>query len=86
MASSQPSTSGTGDWHVGQPMHRPALAELARRGYDGSAHQARQVQPDEIAGYDLLLAMDRANLSGLRQLAPDGFAAGRVRLFRSSED
>lgn len=78
-------SAGTGDWHVGEQMHGPALAELARRGYDGSAHRARQIQQNEIGGYDLVLAMDRANLGGLRRVAPDAFAAGRIRLFRSSD-
>ena len=78
-------SAGTGDWHVGEQMHGPALAELARRGYDGSEHQARQIQRNEIGGHDLVLAMDRANLAGLRRLAPAAFAAGRVRLFRSSD-
>ncbi|MBO0813945.1 MAG: low molecular weight phosphotyrosine protein phosphatase, partial [Actinobacteria bacterium] len=63
-------SAGTGDWHLGERMHGPALAELARRGYDGSQHQARQIQRTEIGGYDLVLAMDRANLAALRRLAP----------------
>src|SRR6516225_10421323 len=35
-------SAGTGDWHVGEPMYQPAQAALARWGYDGSAHRARQ--------------------------------------------
>ena len=64
-------------------MHGPAQAELARRGYDGSAHRARQIQPSWLAGYDLLVAMDRKNLASLRRMAPDAETAGRVRLLRS---
>ena len=29
-------SSGTGDWHVGEPMYAQARRALARRGYDGS--------------------------------------------------
>src|SRR5450755_2384600 len=36
-------SAGTGDWHVGGPMDRRARAELARRGYDGTSHRARQI-------------------------------------------
>ena len=37
-------SSGTGDWHVGEPMYPGARRSLARRGYDGSAHRARQFE------------------------------------------
>jgi len=73
-------SAGTGDWHVGDPMYRPARAALARRGYDGSAHRARQVQPSWLAGRDLVLAMDASNLAALRRMAgPAG--RDRIRLF-----
>ena len=76
-------SAGTGDWHVGGPMHPPAARELRRRGYDGSAHRARQIQPSWLADYDLLLAMDRRNLADLRRMGPAEYAAGRVLLLRS---
>ncbi len=77
-------SAGTGDWHVGGPMDRRARAELGRRGYDGSAHRARQFQPSWFAAKDLVLAMDLANLADLREMAPDATAAGpRLALFRS---
>lgn len=76
-------SAGTGDWHLGGPMDRRARAELARHGYDGSAHRARQFQPSWFAGRDLVLAMDRANLADLREMAPDADAAGRLLLVRS---
>ncbi|KAA1422102.1 low molecular weight phosphotyrosine protein phosphatase [Nocardioides humilatus] len=78
-------SSGTGDWHVGDPMDRRAAALLTREGYDASAHRAQQVQRSWLDDCDLLLAMDRANLRDLRAL---GAKAGsvvdpeRVRLFR----
>lgn len=62
-------SAGTGDWHVGGPMSAGSLAALARRGYDGSAHRARQVGPSWLAQRDLLLAMDSGNLATLRRLA-----------------
>jgi protein-tyrosine phosphatase len=75
-------SAGTGDWHIGERMHDPAQAELASRGYDGSEHRARQIQPSWLARYDLLVAMDRNNLASLRRMAPPGDAA-RVQLLRS---
>src|SRR5215469_13144487 len=56
-------SAGTGDWHLGEPMFGPARAELARRGYDGSRHRARQIQPSWLPRYDLVAGMDRANVA-----------------------
>jgi protein-tyrosine phosphatase len=77
-------SAGTGDWHLGEPMAGQAAAELARRGYDGSAHRARKIQRPWFAQRDLVLAMDLSNLAALRVLAPDADSAGpRLILFRS---
>jgi protein-tyrosine phosphatase len=61
-------SAGTGDWHIGQGMNRGALAALARRGYDGSAHRARQFTPSWFGSRDLVLAMDSGNLADLRRM------------------
>jgi len=77
-------SAGTGNWHVGGPMDRLARAELASRGYDGASHRARQITPEWLDRFDLLLAMDDANLANLDQMAADGSDVnGRLRLFRS---
>lgn len=76
-------SAGTGDWHVGERMSGAAQHELARRGYDGSGHRARQIQPSWLAGYDLVVALDRANLAALRQMDSAAQAEGRIRLLRS---
>jgi protein-tyrosine phosphatase len=82
-------SAGTGDWHVGDPMNHGAKTELKRRGYDGSAHRARQFDARWLAGRDLVLAMDTSNLATLRLLAaraadtPEAAADAdrRIRLF-----
>jgi low molecular weight protein-tyrosine phosphatase len=74
-------SAGTGDWHLGSPMDSRAWAELSRRGYDGAGHRARQFGPSWFGGYDLVAAMDRANLERLRRMAPDRQAADRTVLF-----
>jgi protein-tyrosine phosphatase len=77
-------SAGTGDWHLGEAMDPRARAELSRRDYDGSGHEARQIQPSWLAEYDLILAMDRANLASLLQMAAgDSEVADRIRLMRS---
>lgn len=77
-------SAGTGDWHLGEPMHSGARAELSRRGLDGSGHQARQIDRSWLADYDLVLAMDGRNLASLRRMAGDDPGqAGRIQLMRS---
>ena len=77
-------SAGTGDWHLGEAMDPRARAELSRRGYDGSGHEARQIQPSWLADYDLILAMDQQNLANLQRMAAgDREVAGRIRLMRS---
>lgn len=80
----QVDSAGTGDWHVGGGIDRRALAELARRGYDGTRHTARQFRPSWLAERDLVLALDRYNLADLRAAAgPDPAERGRIRLLRT---
>jgi low molecular weight protein-tyrosine phosphatase len=77
-------SAGTGDWHIGEAMDHRARAELARRGHAGDGHEARQIQPDWLDGYDLVLAMDRSNLAALRAMArgrPE--LAGRIAMLRA---
>jgi protein-tyrosine phosphatase len=73
-------SAGTGDWHVGSKMDRRARAELARRGFDGDRHRARQFRSSWLADRDLVLAMDWYNLTDLRMM---GAEHGRLWLLRS---
>lgn len=57
-------SSGTSDWHIGKGADERALAELANTGYDGSAHRARQVGPDDL-GADLIVALDTSHHESL---------------------
>jgi protein-tyrosine phosphatase len=73
-------SAGTGDWHVGQPPDRRAIAAAAIRGYDLASLRARQVAADDFHRFDWILAMDRANLRELAALQPRAFA-GHLGLF-----
>ena len=63
-------SAGTGDWHVGESPDTRAQAAARSRGYDLSALRARQVSPADFERFDLLLAMDEANLAELRRRCP----------------
>src|ERR1700753_1661613 len=42
-------SAGTGDVHLGEKMDASAREALSRRGYDGSAHRARQIESSWLA-------------------------------------
>jgi protein-tyrosine phosphatase len=73
-------SAGTHDYHVGEPPDPRSIAAGRKRGYDLAPLRARQVTSEDFARFDWLLAMDAANLSRLRQLAPTG-ELERARLF-----
>ncbi len=55
------SSAGTGDWHVGERADSRTIDALARLGYDGSQHRARQFEPADFDRYDLIVALDRSH-------------------------
>ena len=65
-------SSGTGGWHVGNPMDRRAAATLTAHGYDASRHRAQQFRPAWYDDCDLVLAMDSDNLADLQEVAGPG--------------
>ncbi|MCP5328750.1 MAG: low molecular weight protein-tyrosine-phosphatase [Steroidobacteraceae bacterium] len=67
---SEVDSAGTADYHVGRPPDPRSCHAAAQRGYDLSDLRARQVEVIDFERFDLLLAMDRANLQALRELAP----------------
>jgi protein-tyrosine phosphatase len=68
-------SAGTGDWHVGHPPDRRAVAVAARNGVDISGLRARQVRPDDFRSFDHIVALDRQNLAHLERMRPpDGLA------------
>lgn len=69
-------SSGTGGWHVGNPMDSRAAATLTGAGYDPMRHRARQYDATWPESYDLVLVMDEANLADV------GGRTTRVGLFR----
>ena len=73
-------SAGTGDWHVGERMHRKASSQLKRNGYDGDTHRARQFDRSWLAERDLIVAIDAGNVRDLRALS-GGDEDHRIRLF-----
>lgn len=78
----QVDSAGTGSWHIGRGANPPAVSALGRRGYDGSTHVARQFGATDFADYDIVIGLDRHNVTDLRRLAPDEEQASKVVLLR----
>jgi len=77
-------SAGTGSWHVGEPPDARAAEEARARGFRlGGA--ARQVQRDDFARFDYLVAMDGSNRNNLERLAPDAGAEAKIRMLRDFE-
>ncbi|MGV8885837.1 MAG: low molecular weight protein-tyrosine-phosphatase [Microbacteriaceae bacterium] len=77
------SSAGTGDWHVGEQSDARTLASLAAKGYDGSAHRARQFDPDWFDSLDLIIAFDRSHERILRAWANNDRDRSKVHLLLS---
>ena len=73
-------SAGTAGYHIGEPPDPRTRQAASRRGYDLSPLRARIVEPGDFEEFDLILAMDRENLSVLRRRAPREFH-DRIRLF-----
>jgi protein-tyrosine phosphatase len=72
-------SSGTGTWHLGEPMDPRAAAQLVAEGYDASAHRAQKFDASWLEK-DLVLAMDAKNLD---EITGGQGTDERVRMFRS---
>lgn len=73
----QVDSAGTAGYHIGEPPDVRSQLAAARRGYDLSRQRARIIEPQDFVDSDLILAMDRSNLTLLQRRAS---AAQRPRL------
>ncbi|MDX1632306.1 MAG: low molecular weight protein-tyrosine-phosphatase [Thermoanaerobaculia bacterium] len=71
-------SAGTGSWHVGEQADPRMRQAARRRGYDLDG-RARQVRPEELVEWDLVVAMDLGNLEELQGM-PEAEAVN-LRLF-----
>ena len=75
-------SAGTGSWHIGNPPHPQGVAAGLRVGLEIEG-RARKVSVADFDRFDIILAMDRAILGALIDLAPSLEAQAKVRLFRT---
>ncbi|CAG9228861.1 Low molecular weight protein tyrosine phosphatase [Paraburkholderia tropica] len=63
-------SAGTGNWHIGEAPDERAQRAGKQRGYDLAPLRARQIAQEDFAAFDLIVAMDDANVTALHQVAP----------------
>jgi low molecular weight protein-tyrosine phosphatase len=73
-------SAGTAGYHIGDAPDPRSQAAALRRGYDMAPLRARIIEAADFERFDLILAMDTANLEVLRKRAPAEYR-DRVRLF-----
>lgn len=61
----QADSAGIGPWHAGEPPHAGTRKTLKEKSIDQTGLVARQVRPEDLTGFDYIVAMDRENLAGL---------------------
>jgi len=76
-------SAGTGDWHVGEPSDPRTVAALQAHGHDGSAHRAKQFDPDWFNYLDLIIVFDRSQERILRAWANNEPDRSKVQLLLS---
>jgi protein-tyrosine phosphatase len=76
-------SAATGDWHVGEKADPRTVESLARRGYNGRAHRARQFDPSWFDDLDLIVVLDRSHERVLRAWAQNDADRSKIRLLAS---
>jgi protein-tyrosine phosphatase len=66
----QVDSAGLLDYHQGEPPDHRAIAAGQQRGYDLTTLRARQITSQDWLDFDLILAMDKANLNALLAKCP----------------
>ncbi|MCX2431808.1 low molecular weight phosphotyrosine protein phosphatase [Pedobacter sp. GR22-10] len=79
-------SAGTGNWHIGQAPDRRSIAAAQDSGYDISRQRAQQFSVAMFSTYDLILVMDRKNLSDVKNLAKTKEERLKVKLFLKDDE
>ncbi len=82
----QVDSAGTSSWHVGELPDPRSIATARKHGIDITDQRARQLRPEDLDEYDLILAMDRSNLHDILRLARNDEQRRKVRLIMEFAD
>lgn len=74
-------SAGTGNWHVGDPPDSRSIRVAKKHGIDISKQVCRQFKLNDFDTFDLILVMDKNNLSDVLALARNERDEAKVKLF-----
>ena len=63
-------SAGTGGWHVGDPPYGPMQDAARMGGIELGDLRARKFSVADFSAFDLIIAMDRQNLSDIEAMRP----------------
>tara|TARA_S200000501_G_C20661948_1_gene672231 strand:- start:86 stop:532 length:447 start_codon:yes stop_codon:yes gene_type:complete len=66
-------SAGTGNLHLSESTDTRAIKAALAKGYDLNRQRARQINASDYESFDLILAMDKSNLSDLHKCCPSHF-------------
>lgn len=72
-------SAATSREEIGNPVYPPARRKLAEHGIGCEGHAARQITARDYQDFDLLIAMDSANLRNMRRFY-GGDPAGKIHM------
>lgn len=73
-------SAGTIDYHQGAPPDPRMSESLRGKGFTIQGH-SRQIQPDDLVSFDLIVTMDESNLSDVQSLDKTGRLHSKIRPF-----
>ena len=76
-------SSGTGGWHAGELPDRRMRQTAHRHGVSLDGQRAQQFEVGDLEYYDLILAMDKSNLSHITHLDAHNSFGHKIKLFRA---
>jgi protein-tyrosine phosphatase len=79
-------SAGTGNWHVGEGPDRRSTRTARNHGVDISRQLCRQFSKRDFNEFDLILVMDKHNLSDVLAMVPDESAAAKVKLLLGNKE
>lgn len=74
-------SAGTGDWHIGNPPDKRAVAVAKHYGIDISEQRAQHFTQELFVTYDYIFVMDKQNKEDVLRLASDDDHRRKVKLF-----
>ncbi|RWY55867.1 low molecular weight protein-tyrosine-phosphatase [Mucilaginibacter gilvus] len=73
-------SAGTGNWHIGSPPDRRSIRAAADEGVDISRQICRLFRVSDFDKFDLILVMDKSNLSDILAKARNNVDRNKVKL------